>query len=464
MRGHDFERAAGVLALAGAALWAATWAGPMLVAADAPATTAQLVSTLALLAPLAAVPALGGVWLLRRRHGREQLGAGLVAAAGLLVTATVPALLARVFALPSGWQLLGVAAVLALALAGGFAAAALLRNPAVQWHWPLRRRGAWCRLGLLASVVAIAVTMQSNLRQALGAALRDGLHAGVAELQAVPVSLQAIVVIGFGAVVLTGIGIALVRPPAVAAAGGTAVGSYASVGLVHAVVAGQVSGVFWPHLAGVVVLAASVVGVVALERSADRAGAGPQRDTAVRAPQPAHAAVSDSHDAALVQQMHEFVTEGLAADEICVVVATATHRDELEQALTESGCDVAAAQASGSYRPVDAAETLAWVLLDGAAETIRESVTELLTEAADANRGVRVYSGLPNLLWEQGNLAGALALEQMWEKLAPDYPMRVVYGCPSPAFADQDGEDPAGLRQVGDMHRTVLSPGPTAVS
>lgn len=267
MNAHGFERTAGVLALIGATLWTVTWVGPTVFSHDpgshaASLSGTQLAASLAFLLPLVAAPALGGLWLLRRRHRREQAGAGLVAATGLLVTATIPALLALVFALPAAWQLLGLASVLVVALAGGFAAAALLRTPAVQWSPPWSRHGMpVARVALLGSTLVVAVTMQPPLREVLAVALRRGLQVGVAEFSGLPSSMQALALLGFVAVAATGVGAATVRPPHIAAAAGTAVAAYAIVGIVHVTAAGDAGAEFWLHTAAVAVLAVSVAAV-----------------------------------------------------------------------------------------------------------------------------------------------------------------------------------------------------------
>lgn len=267
MNAHSFERTAGALALFGAALWAVTWVGPTVVfhnpgshAASLSAT--QIAASLAFLLPLVAVPALGGLWLLRRRHRRVNAGAGLVAATGLVVTATIPALLALVFAFPAAWQLLGFASVLVVALAGGFAAAALMRNPTVQWSPRLSRHSMpVARVALLGSTLVVAATMQPPLREVLAVALRRGLEVGVTEFSGLPSSMQALALVGFAAMAITGVGAATVRPPAIAAAAGTAVAAYAIVGVVHATTAGHVGAGFWLHTAAVAVLAVSIAAV-----------------------------------------------------------------------------------------------------------------------------------------------------------------------------------------------------------
>lgn len=258
---HRSQRTAGWLALVGGALAAATWLAASLLTGrptTASLTPTWLLAPLAVFGPLVAFPALGGAWLLRDDGRRAKAGAGLVAAVGLVVTATVPGVLSQLFAVPAVWQLIGMASVLALALAGGFAVVALVRDPAVRWAVPVAGRGTRARASLLASVGAIAVTLQPKLRESVGVAVRDGLQAGIAEMQAMPVSLQGLVLVGFAAVALVGVGAAAVRSPEVAVGAGVVVASYALINVAGAVVAQQAGAWFWVHASAVAVLATSL--------------------------------------------------------------------------------------------------------------------------------------------------------------------------------------------------------------
>src|SRR5689334_25355572 len=70
-------------------------------------------------------------------------------------------------------------------------------------------------------------------------------------------------------------------------------------------------------------------------------------------------------DTFLLEALSDFIGTGLAAGDACIVVATPAHRSELEERLQAAGLDVACAQASGQFVALDAAETLAMLLVDG---------------------------------------------------------------------------------------------------
>lgn len=169
-----------------------------------------------------------------------------------------------------------------------------------------------------------------------------------------------------------------------------------------------------------------------------------------------HAVVVYDHDAALVGALHEFVEAGLAADQACVVVVTPWHRDGLEQALHAAGWDVAAARERGDYVPLDAATTLAALMVDGAPQ--REAFRRLfapLVEGGDPAGRVRIFGEMVTLLWAEGDVVGALALEELWHELAESYPFALLCGYPRHAFAGEEGI--ARYQQMCDTHRVVLA-------
>lgn len=169
-----------------------------------------------------------------------------------------------------------------------------------------------------------------------------------------------------------------------------------------------------------------------------------------------HAVVVYDHDAALVGALHEFVEAGLAADQVCVVVVTPWHRDGLERALRDAGWDVAAARARGNYVPLDAATTLAGLMVDGVPQ--REAFRRLVVPVVaggDPAGDVRIFAEMVTLLWAEGDVVGALGLEELWHELADSYPFASLCGYPSHAFAGEEGI--ARYQQVCDAHKVVLT-------
>ncbi|MEN3331811.1 MAG: hypothetical protein V7641_1176, partial [Blastocatellia bacterium] len=143
-------------------------------------------------------------------------------------------------------------------------------------------------------------------------------------------------------------------------------------------------------------------------------------------------------DRFLIDLLSHFIGTGLSAGDACLVVATKAHREDLDERLTASGVDVAAAKACGQFLSLDAAETLSKFLVDGSPEPERfkEVVGGLLAQAA-VGRGVRAFGEMVALLWAQGNHSGAIRLEALWNELRRTQPFSLFCAYPVNSFAGE---------------------------
>jgi len=112
-----------------------------------------------------------------------------------------------------------------------------------------------------------------------------------------------------------------------------------------------------------------------------------------------------------------FVGAGLAAGDDVVLFATSDHWKAIDERLQLSGGHVASAIARGRLTVLDAHETLDDLTKRGAIDPALFSTRVALAipeNPPSQNRGVRVYGELVDLLAEEGNLTGAVALERLW--------------------------------------------------
>ncbi|HKY05339.1 MAG TPA: ATP-binding protein [Blastocatellia bacterium] len=140
----------------------------------------------------------------------------------------------------------------------------------------------------------------------------------------------------------------------------------------------------------------------------------------------------------LLNSLTGFVGRGLEAGDACVVVATRAHIDGLEQRLREAGLDLTPVFARGQYVPLDAAETLSKLMVDGRPEwePVKEVIGEIITRAAEGNRRVRIFGEMVALLWADTKHDAAVRLEELWNDLHRThsfslfcaYPMRGLEG------------------------------------
>jgi PAS domain S-box-containing protein len=125
------------------------------------------------------------------------------------------------------------------------------------------------------------------------------------------------------------------------------------------------------------------------------------------------------NDGFLVDSLSGFVRAGLNAGEACIVLATQPHRKELEDHLQADGLDLVAAQAQDAYIAQDAVEALAKIMVDGSPDPglFATVIVNLIERARHGQRRVRVFGELVALLWNEGNRAAAVRLEELWNDL-----------------------------------------------
>lgn len=155
-----------------------------------------------------------------------------------------------------------------------------------------------------------------------------------------------------------------------------------------------------------------------------RSGAAPSRDHAVLF-------YDDARDA--VARRAAYVVDGLHRQEAVVTVLRPSHTVGLLDALRLVGTDPEDAMADGRLSMLDAAATLESFMVDEMPDRQRfaGSVGDLFGRLAATGRPVRTAGEMVAILWAEGNVAGALALETAWNELAGTIDFELL--CPYPA-------------------------------
>src|SRR5439155_16792383 len=149
-------------------------------------------------------------------------------------------------------------------------------------------------------------------------------------------------------------------------------------------------------------------------------------------------------DAFLLDALGDYIGAALRAGDAGVVIATPAHREGLEERLRAGGLDIAAARAGGRYVPLDAAETLASIMVDGSPDPARFAAVAggLIARAAAGGRRVRVFGEMVALLAVAGDHAAALRLEALWNELQQTHSFALFCAYPLNGLG---GEALAGL-------------------
>jgi diguanylate cyclase (GGDEF)-like protein len=158
----------------------------------------------------------------------------------------------------------------------------------------------------------------------------------------------------------------------------------------------------------------------------------------------------------LVDTVSGFLLPALRDGDAAIVVATAEHRDAFEAALEEAGIDVQAAVREGRYLGFDARDVLSRFMAGDAPDPtlFARVIGGVMDEAARGGRNLRVYGEMVALLWDDGDIASALALEDLWNELSDVRSFELLCAYPMRAF-----EDPgcaAAFQRVCEQHSTVI--------
>lgn len=161
---------------------------------------------------------------------------------------------------------------------------------------------------------------------------------------------------------------------------------------------------------------------------------------------------SETH---LSDTVRDFLRSGLHAGAAAIVVATAFHRDLFGRALTEAGVDLSEAQRCGRYLALDASDVLATFMAGSTPDPARfkAAIGSLISQAADGPGEVRIYGEMVAVLWDQGNVEAAIALEDLWNDLSTRYPFLLLYAYPLSAFDTGASTEQFG-RFVGNIRES----------
>src|SRR6185437_10517206 len=161
-------------------------------------------------------------------------------------------------------------------------------------------------------------------------------------------------------------------------------------------------------------------------------------------------------DSALLQSVTEFIHHGLDTGAGAIVIATASHLEELERALRTRGVDVAAARGREQLVMLEAAATLARIMHQGTPQWSRflEAVGTLLGEMCRRHPRVIAFGEMVTLLWRDGRQEAAVQLEHLWNELGQREPFALYCAYPLPKEAD--AADLHGFERVCAQHSRVI--------
>ncbi|MGH9930632.1 MAG: hybrid sensor histidine kinase/response regulator [Pyrinomonadaceae bacterium] len=161
-------------------------------------------------------------------------------------------------------------------------------------------------------------------------------------------------------------------------------------------------------------------------------------------------------DGFLLNSLSGFIGNAIKLGDGAVVVATQEHRDGLDELLQANGLDVVSAKAGGSYVALDAADSLAKFMIDGAPEPrlFNEVIGSVIARVTDGRSQTRAFGEMVGLLWAQGNHSAAVRLEELWNELQKVHAFSLFCAYPLNVFGGEKFIEPYG--DVCGAHSRVI--------
>jgi diguanylate cyclase (GGDEF)-like protein len=161
-------------------------------------------------------------------------------------------------------------------------------------------------------------------------------------------------------------------------------------------------------------------------------------------------------EAFLVDTVCRFLVPALRDGDAAIVIAAPDHRDAFEAALEDAGIDVEAAVREGRYLGFDARDVLSRFMVGGSpdAERFGATIGAVMDRAGAGGRAIRAYGEMVALLWDDGDVASALALEDLWNDLGEVRAFELLCAYPMRAFEDPGSA--AAFARVCAQHTKVI--------
>ena len=158
----------------------------------------------------------------------------------------------------------------------------------------------------------------------------------------------------------------------------------------------------------------------------------------------------------LARAVGAYLAQAVRAGDASIVIATPAHGAAFRDELAAAGLDPARIDRDGAARWLDAATILSQVMPEGRIDpqAFQTVVGGVMREAAQSGREIRAYGEMVGLLWDAGDVLGAIELEKLWNGLARE--LRFSLWCAYHGHSLAVHERAEELHEVCHLHTCVI--------
>lgn len=168
----------------------------------------------------------------------------------------------------------------------------------------------------------------------------------------------------------------------------------------------------------------------------------------------AHTVQFYESDAFLARVVSDHIANGLGNGQPAVVIATSAHIQQVWGRLRLKGFELDLLEQSGQLQLLAAEDVMAQFVVDGRPDADRfNSVLHGVMRRATASRPnhtIRAYGEMVDILSKNGNPAGALELERLWNDAAKKYDFTLLCGYDMSSFGNGNASSYASICAAHD--------------
>lgn len=145
---------------------------------------------------------------------------------------------------------------------------------------------------------------------------------------------------------------------------------------------------------------------------------------------PTHVVQFYDSETYLAAAVSDFLAPGLRSGQPVLVIATLEHREAFSIRLRSKGLDVERAERAGQLQMLDAHDALSTFMSGSVpdAHRFKTTVGDILARSVcgTTHSVTRAYGEMVDVLWKEGNVEGAIRLEELWNDLAQTHPFSLL--------------------------------------
>jgi anti-sigma regulatory factor (Ser/Thr protein kinase) len=160
-------------------------------------------------------------------------------------------------------------------------------------------------------------------------------------------------------------------------------------------------------------------------------------------------------DDELADRAAAYLEGALRAGGVAIAIATAPHLGAVRDKLADLGVEAQTAIKAGRLILLDAHATLAKLMIEGRVDraSFDRVIGSTVRAAGERSSAVRAYGEMVDVLWQDGDIPGAIELERLWNELLAGvrFTLLCAYRSEAVAAPEQDGS----LTAVCQLHSSV---------